>query len=75
MLEAAAVVMNGQHLHPEGCYEPALRKWKAQLDELVVKHVGAFDLSLSMPTVSPSLAFRMGQITVDVMLPKRRAAR
>jgi hypothetical protein len=78
MLEAAAVVMAGQPIHPIGCFEPALRKWIARLDSMVAKGVGAVDWSISMKSVSPEVACRLGALTGDVLRAaraRRRAAR
>lgn len=77
LLEAAAVIMRGQPLHPIGCFEPALRKWIATLDALVAKGAGAVDWSISMGSVSPKIAYHLGQLTIDVLQAARarRAAR
>jgi hypothetical protein len=73
MLEAAAVVLNGQALHPIGCFEPALRKWRGRLDAAIKKNAASLDLVVSMKSVSPEIAYHLGALTADVMRARRAA--
>jgi hypothetical protein len=59
MLPGAAVVMNGQHLHPIGCFAPALARWRAEIDELLNKGV----------------ARHLGELASDVIRKRRSSAR
>jgi hypothetical protein len=74
MLAAAAVTMNGKTYHPIGCFGPALAKWRADVDRALSKHVGAFDLSVSMQSATPDVALQLGKLTGEV-LRRRRASR
>lgn len=71
MLQAAAVIMNGQHLHPIGCFGPSLKKWRQAVDEALEKNLGAIDLSVSMGSVSPEVALRLGRLTGDVLRARK----
>lgn len=75
MLAGAAVVMNGQHLHPIGCFEPALARWRAQIDEALDKGVATVELSVSMSSVSPGVARHLGELAGDVIRKRRSSAR
>lgn len=69
MLKAAAVILNGETLHPIGCFEPALKRYM----KIVRKHAGAFDLSVSMESVSPEVALHLGKVTGDILIARRAA--
>ena len=73
MLKAAAVVMNGEPLHPVGCFEPALRKWRARVDELITKNVGGFELSISMESARPGATESLERLAGDVVRARRAA--
>jgi hypothetical protein len=77
MLKAAAVIMNGETLHPIGCFEPAFKRYMKVVDERLQKHVGGFDLTVSMESTSPEIAYRLGRLSGDVLsaLRARRASR
>jgi hypothetical protein len=75
MLPGAAVVMNGEHLHPIGCFGPALSKWRAEIDELLSKGLGSVELSVSMSSVSPGVARHLGELAGDVLRKRRSSAR
>jgi len=67
MLEAAAVKLSGQPLHPVGCFGPALAKWKAAALERLEKHLGSLDFSIQIGTVTPRVAYDLGRLSADVL--------
>lgn len=66
MLAAAAVTMNRKTYHPIGCFAPALARWREEVDRRLLRHVGSFELSVSMESATPELAGRIGQLARDL---------
>lgn len=73
MLKAAAVILNGETLHPIGCFEPALKRYMKVVDARLKKQLVAFDLTVSMESASPEVAMQLGKLTGEILIARKAA--